>query len=94
MHQSHSWIIECGRVGEGFPSRLAVSKFRDWFTCLWWSEKSPSIGVQIMAFWHTLCVGRQICPKRLVGLNYLQVYTATRVEQCRTESKIQTQYIF
>jgi len=69
MHQSNSGITECGRAGTGFPSRLAVSKFRDWFSCLWWSEPSPSIGVQIIAFWNTVYVGRQVCPKRLVDLN-------------------------
>jgi len=28
MHQSHSGITECGRDGQGVPSRLENSKFR------------------------------------------------------------------
>jgi hypothetical protein len=47
---------------------------------LLWSEPSPSIGVQIMALWHNTYSGRQVCPKVLVGLNYLQVYMASHIE--------------
>jgi len=84
MYQSHSWITECGRAGERVANHLEISEFRDWFSCLWWSETPPSFGFQIMAFWHTVCVGRQVCPKVSVGLDYLQAYTASRVEHVYT----------
>jgi hypothetical protein len=49
-----------------------------------------------MPFWHTVFVGRQVCPKRLVGLNFLQVYTASHVEHVYSHDvqnvKIQRQY--
>jgi len=37
-----------------------------------------------MAFWHIVYVSRQVCPKRSVGLNYLQVNTASHVEHVYT----------
>jgi hypothetical protein len=46
-----------------------------------------------MAFWHTVYVGSQVCAKRLVGLNYLQVYTASQLEQDFKIVKIQSKKI-
>jgi len=39
-------------------------------------------------------VRKQICPKRLVDLNYLQDYTACRVEQNVQEIKFKRNKIF
>jgi len=44
-----------------------------------------------MDFWHSVYVGKQVCPKRSVGLNSLQDYTSSRDEQDVQKVKIQTQ---
>jgi len=94
MHQSHSVIAECGRAGVGVPSHLESSTFRVYFSWQLWSAASPWIDVQFTAFWYTVFVGRQVCPLRSVGLNCLQVYTASQVEQDFKKVKIQTQQNF